>query len=113
MHCPNPGRRKIKNHKLILSFTEDANERVLYAVWRKCVKDQMIARGFAPAGLKAPNYPDADFLPIYTGMRTLRPACGYIISAVAAHDMQHLEDIEEALVSLVKDSYRKLNNTKN
>ena len=113
MHHPNRACRKITNHKLNLGFTEDANEMVLYTVWRNCVKDQLIARGFAPVGPKAANYPDADFLPIYTGMRTLRPASNYIMSAVAANDMQRLEDIEEAGVSLVKDSCWKLNNTKN
>ena len=104
MHRPNPAGRKITNNKLILGFTEDANERVLYMVWRNYVKDQMIARGFAPAGPKAANYPDADFLPIYTGMIILHPACDYIVSAVAPNDMQRLEDIDEAVVSLVKDS---------
>ena len=77
------------------------------------MKDQMIARGFAPLGRKAPNFPDANFLPIYTGMRTLRPACDYIVSAVAVNNMQRLENIEEAAVELVKDSCPKLNNTNN
>ena len=113
MHRPNLGSRAISAHKLNLGFTEDPNEKVLYTVWRNCVKDQMIARGFAPPGRKATNFPDADFLPIYTGMRTLRPACDYIVSAVAANDMQRLENIEEAVVELVKDSCRKLNNTNN
>ena len=98
MHRPNPGGRKITNHKLILGLTENANERVLYTVWRNCVKDLMIARGFAPEGLKAANYTDADFLPIYTGMSTLRPASDYIVSAVAPNDMQRFEDIEAAVV---------------
>jgi len=46
-------------------------------------------------------------------MRTLRPACDLIVSAVAADDMHHLEDIEEAVAELVKDSCRKLNDTNN
>ena len=44
---------------------------------------------------------------------TLRPACDLIVSAVAANDMHRLEDIEEAVVELVKDSCRKLNDTNN
>ena len=48
------------------------------------------------------GFPDADFLPVFTGMRTLRPACHLIVSAVAANDMHHREDIEEAGVELVK-----------
>jgi len=73
----------------------------------------MIARGFAPAGRTAKDFPDADFLPICTGMRTLRPACDLIVSAVAANDMHRLEDIEEAVVELVKDSCWKVNDTNN
>jgi len=85
----------------------------MYTEWRNCAKDQMIARGFAPAGRTAKHFPDADFLPIGTGMRTLRPACELIISAVAANGMHRREDIEEAVVELVKDSCRKLNDTNN
>jgi len=73
----------------------------------------MIARGFAPAGRTAKDFPEAYFLPICTGVRTLRPACDLIIAAVAANDMHRLEDIEEAVVELVKDSCRKLNDTNN
>jgi len=46
-------------------------------------------------------------------MRTLRPACDLIVSAVAANNMHRLEEIEEAVVELVKDSCRKLNDTNN
>jgi len=73
----------------------------------------MIARGFAPAGQTAKDFPDPDFLPICTGMRTLRPACDLIVSAVAANDMHRLEDIEEPVVEQVKDSCWKLNDTNN
>jgi len=73
----------------------------------------MIARGFAPAGPTAKGFPDADFLPICTGMRTLRRACDLIVSAVAANHMHCLEDIEGAVVELVKDRWRKLNDTNN
>jgi len=57
--------------------------------------------------------PDTDFLPIYTGMRILHPACDLIVSAVAANDMHHLEGIEEEAVEHVKDSCWKLNDTNN
>jgi len=46
-------------------------------------------------------------------MRTLRPACDLIVSAVAANDIHRLEEITEAVVELVKDSCRKLNVTNN
>jgi len=73
----------------------------------------MIARGFAPAGRTAKGFPNTDFLPIYTGLRTLRPAWDLIVSAVGANDMHRLEDIKEAVMELVKDSCRKLNDTNN
>jgi hypothetical protein len=113
MHRTNPGGRAISAHKLNLGFTEEPNQMVLYTVWRNCAKDQMIARNFAPVQRKAANFPDADFLPIYTGMRTLRPACDYIVSAVAANNLQPIVDIQEVVVELVKDSCRKLNDTRN
>jgi len=113
MHRTNPGGRAISDHKLNMGFTQVQAQKKMYTEWRNCAKDQMIARGFAPAGRTAKNFPDADFLPICTGMRTLRPACDLIVSAVAANDMHRLEDIEEAVVELVKDSCRKLNDTNN
>jgi len=113
MHRTNPGGRAISDHKLNMGFTQVQAQKKMYTEWRNCTKDQMIARGFAPAGRTAKSYPDADFLPIDTGMRTFRPACDLILSAVAANDMHRLEDIEEAVVELVKDSGRKLNDTNN
>ena len=73
----------------------------------------MIARGFAAAGQMAIKFPGADFLPIYKGMQTMPPACDHIVSGVAAHDMHCLEEIEESVVELVKDSCRKLNDINN
>ena len=104
MHHLNPGSRAISVHKLNLSFTQDPAQQAWYTRCRNYVKDQTIARGYAPGGRKATNFPDANFLPIYTGMRTLRPPCNYIVSVVAANDMQRVENIEEAVVELVKDS---------
>jgi len=113
MHRTNPGGRAISDHKLNMGFTHVQAQKKMYTEWRNCAKDQMMARGFAPAGRTAKSFPDADFLPICTGMRTLRPACDLIVSAVAANDMHRLEDIEEAVVEVVKDSCRKLNDTNN
>ena len=61
----------------------------------------------------AKDFSHADCLPIYTGRRTLCPACDLIISAVAAHHMHRVEDIAEAVLELVKDSCRMLNDTNN
>jgi len=96
-----------------MDFTQVQAQKKMYTEWGNCAQDQMIARGFAPAGRTGKNFPDTDFLPICTGMRTLRPACNLIVSAVAANDMHRLEDIEEAVVELVKESCRKLNDTNN
>jgi len=113
VHRTNPGGRAISDHKLNMGFTQVQAQKKMYTEWRNCAKDQMIARGFAPARRTAKDFPDADFLPICTGMWTLRPACDLIVSAVAANDMHRLEDIEEAVVELGKDSCRKLNDTNN
>jgi len=113
MHRTNLGSLAISDHKLNMGFTQVQAQKKMYTEWRNCAKDQMTARGFAPAGRKAKGFPDAEFLPICTGMRTLRPACDLIGSTVAANDMHCLEDIEEAVVELVKDSCRKLNDTNN
>jgi len=113
MHRTNPGGRAISDHKLNMGFTQVQAQKKMYTEWRNCAKDQMLARGFAPAGRTAKDFPDAHSLPICTGRRTLRPACDLIVSAVAAFDMHRLEDIDEAVVELVKDSCRKLNDTNN
>jgi len=113
MHRTNPGGRAISDHKLNMGFTQVPAQKKMYTEWRNCTKDQMIARGFAPAGRTAKDFPDTDFLPICTGMRTFRPACDLIVSALKAIDMHRLEDIEEAVVELVKDNCRKLNDTNN
>jgi len=113
MHRTNPGGRVISDHKPNMGYTQIQAQKKIYTEWRNCVKDQMIARGFAPAGRTAKGLPDADFLPVYPGMRTLRPACDLILSTVAAKDMHRLEDIEEVVREWVKDSCRKLNDTNN
>jgi len=113
MHRTNPGGPAISDRKLNMGFTQVQAQKKMYTEWWYCAKDQMIARGFASAGRTAKGFPDADFLPICTGMRTLRPACDLIVSAVAANDMHRLDDIEEAVVELGKDSCRKLNHTNN
>jgi len=113
MHRINPDRGGISDHKLNMGFTQVEAQKKMYTQWRNCAKDQMIARGFAPAGRTAKGCPDDNFLTICKGMRTLCPACDLIVSAVAANDMHRLEDIEKAVVELVKDSCRKLNDTNN
>jgi len=113
MHRTNSGSQPITSHKLNMGFTHVQAEQKMYTGWRNCAKDQMIVRGFAPAGQMAKGFPDAYLLPIYTGMRTLSPACNLIVSAVEANNMHRLDHIEEAVVEQVKDSCRMLNDTNN
>jgi len=70
----------------------------------------MIARNFVP-GATAMNYPDADFQPIFAGMRRLRPVCDQLATASAANNQQRMQDIDEVVVHIVKDCARKLFNT--
>ena len=90
MHRTNSGGRAISDHKLNMGFTQGQAQKKMYGAWRNWAKDQMIARGFVPAGRMVKDFSDSDFLPIYTGMRTLGPACDLIVSAVAANDMHLL-----------------------
>ena len=104
--------RKISAHKMNMCFTAGKPSEDLYQAWRKCVKDQMTARNFVLANDKAASYSVVDFLPIYTGMGALLPACDLIATAVAAHNQSHKTDVEEALVDLIKDSVKKVQETK-
>ena len=77
-----------------MGFIQVQAQNKIYTEWRNSEQDQMIARGFALVGQIAKGFPDADFLAIYTGMRTLHPAYDVIVSTVSANDMHHLEDME-------------------
>jgi len=72
----------------------------------------MTTRNFVLVNDKPASYPDADFLLIYTGMRALLPARDLITTAVAAYNQVHIMDVEEALVDLIKDCVKKLQDTK-
>jgi len=50
MHRSNPVGRAISDHKLNIDFTQVQAQKKIYTAWRNCAKDQMIARGLAPAG---------------------------------------------------------------
>jgi len=63
-HRTNPGGRAISDHKLNMGFTQVQAQKNMYTEWLNCANDQMIARGFAPAGRMATDFPEADFLPI-------------------------------------------------
>jgi len=106
----NPGGRSTTNHQLNMGFFMDNPGKAEYNEWRNMVKDLMIARTLVP-GATTMNYPDADFPQIFTGMRRLRPLRDLLATASAANDQQPMQDIDEAVVDIVKDCARKLFNT--
>jgi len=111
MSCRNPDGRKISAHKTNMGFTAGKPSEDLYKTWRKCVNDQITARNFVLVNDKPASYSDADFLPIYTGMKALLPACDLIATTVAANNQAHVTDVEEVLVDLIKDCVKKLQDT--
>ena len=62
---PEAGKRKIKTHKAFIGITDDAAGEALYAHWRETVKDEMLARNYDDIN----QFPDAEFLQIFAGMR--------------------------------------------
>ena len=108
----NPDGRKISTHTTNMAFTAGKPSENLYKAWRKCVKDQITERNFVLVNGKPASYRDTDFLPIYTGRRALLPACDLIATAVAANNQADITEVKEALVDLIKDCVKKLQDTK-
>jgi len=65
------------------------------------VKDQMLARGYISDNW---HFPDAEFQQIVAGMRRLKPACDELATASAANNMASMQEIDKAVLQLVKDS---------
>ena len=105
----NPDSRSTTLHKTNMGFRPGLKNPV-YKAWRDLAKDLMIARNYVP-GATVGIYPDADFQAIVAGMRRLRPACDELATASAANNLARIEDIDEAVVHLVKDCVTKLFNT--
>jgi len=70
----------------------------------------MLARGYQT---DLHHFPDAEFLQIVTGCRQLRPTCDELTIASAANDIPGMQEVDEAVVQLVKDCGKKLTNTIN
>ena len=100
------GNQKIGLYKTWLSFNHDEPSRELYAIWRNTVKDQMLARNFANIN----TFPNDDFRQIFYGMRRLRPACDELVRT-SANNVSRRRQIEEAIISLIKDCGKKLTDT--
>ena len=107
----NPEGRSTTLYKTNMGFRLSIKNPVNKA-WRDLAKDLMIERNYVP-GARAGIYPDADFQAIVAGMRRLSPACNELATASAANNLARIEDIDEAVVHLVKDCVTKLFNTIN
>jgi len=105
-----PGGRSTTDHQPNMGFLMDNPGKAQYNARGNIVKDLMIGRNFVP-GSTVMNYPDADFQPIFAGMRRLRPVCDQLATASAANNQQRMQDIDEAVVHIRKDCARKMFNT--
>src|SRR5437588_4301262 len=99
-----PDHRKLSEHKMSIGFTLTVQGKDLCRQWRKAVKDQLLARNFTTLS----TLPDHDFQQIVGGMRRLRPICDSLVNASAANDVLRMQEIDEAVVQMVKDCGRKL-----
>jgi len=60
----------------------------------------MLARGYISDNW---HFPDAEFQQIVEGMRRLKPACDELATASAANNIASMQEIDEAVLQLVKD----------
>jgi len=79
-----------------------------YLCWRDAVKNHRLARGYISENW---HFPDAEFPQIVEGMRRLNPACDELATASAANNIASMQEIDEAVLQLVKDCGKKLANT--
>jgi hypothetical protein len=102
--------RKISDHKLTLGVPPHAKGHppAEYLMWWDAVKDQMLARGYITDNSQ---FPDAEFQQIVGGMRRLKPACDELATASAVNNMPSMQEIDEAVLQLVKDCGKKLAHT--
>jgi len=70
----------------------------------------MLARGYQT---DLHHFPDVEFLQIVAGFWQLRPACDELATASAANDIPGMQEMDEAVVQLVKDCGKKLTNSIN
>ena len=105
-----PDRQSISAHKLAMGVPHNRINKPPpeYLCWRDDVKDQMLATGYISDNW---HFPDAEFQQILEGMRRLKPACDELATASAANNMASMQEIDEAVLQLVKDCGKKLANT--
>jgi len=68
----------------------------------------MLARGYITDNSQ---FPDAEFQQIVGGMRRLKPACDEHTTVSAVNNMPSMQEIDEAVLQLVKDCGKKLAHT--
>jgi len=103
-------KRKITEHKRSIGIAVGLQGDAIYSAWRDAVKNQMLARGYQT---DLHHFPDAEFLQIVASFRQLRPTCDELATASAANDIPGMQEVDEAVVQLVKDCGKKLTNTIN
>jgi len=106
---PNPGGQAITHYKGAMGFPSNTAGAVVYKEWRRLVKDQLVARNFTPVT----NFAIREFEQIVAGMRRLRPACDQLATESAANNVARMQEADEAIVQLVKDTMIKLTTTMN
>ena len=74
------------------------------------MKHLLIARNYAP-GARSAIYPEADFKPIMAVMRRLHPPFKELATASASGNPACMQDIDKAVVHLIKDWVVELFNT--
>jgi len=72
--------------------------------------DQMLPRGYLT---DLDHSPDAEFQHIVSGFQHLRPTCNELTTPSAANNLPGMQEVDEGVVQLVKDSGKKLTNTIN
>jgi len=102
--------RQISDHKLTLGVPPHAEGHypAEYLTWRNAVKDQILARGYITDNSQ---FPDAKFQQIVGGMRRLKPACDELATVSAVNNIPSMQEIDEAVLQLVKASGKKLAHT--
>jgi hypothetical protein len=106
LNAQRPGGRRINQYKTSLNFGT-ARDDPVYKAWRNAVKDQLSARNYTDIN----SLPNGDFREIWEGMRRLRPACDLLVAADAANNIQRIQEIDDAIIQLIKDAGKKLTHT--
>jgi len=101
-------RGKISEHKLSIGIPAGDIGDSIYSTWQDTVKNQILARGYLT---DLHYFPVVEFQQIIASVRRLRPACDALATVLAVNDIPRMQEVDEAVVQLVKDCGKKLTNT--